>query len=75
MIKLSNKRTAILQWSLGYWVFVKDTNPNPDENYGDDWYRMNDEGLILDENNNVYDLNSFGINEEYYRSEVEGLKL
>lgn len=36
---------------------------------------MNDEGLILDENNNVYDLNSFGINEEYYRSEVEGLKL
>lgn len=47
MIKLLNKRLAILQWALGYWVFVKDTNPNPDENYGAAWYRMKMMELFL----------------------------
>lgn len=75
MIKLLNKRLSILQWALGYWVFVKDTNPNPDENYGAAWYRMNNDGIIFDEKNVAYDLESFGANEEYYSSEVEGIKL
>lgn len=55
--------------------FVKDTNPNPDENYGAAWYRMNNDGIIFDEKNVAYDLESFGANEEYYSSEVEGIKL
>lgn len=68
MFKLSNKRLAILQWALGYWVYVKDTNPDKNINYGAHWYRMSDDGTI-------YDIGAFGINEEYYSSEVEGIKL
>lgn len=47
MIKLSNKRMAIVQWALGYWVYVKDTNPDENTNYGAHWYRMSVEKLKL----------------------------
>lgn len=75
MYKLLNKRTAILQWTLGYWVYVKDTNPNKDENCGADWYYMDTDGVIRDEKNGVYDLYCFGANEEYYSGEEVGLKI
>lgn len=75
MYKLLSKRTAILQWTLGYWVYVKDTNPNQDENCGADWYYMDTDGIIRDEKNGVYDLDCFGANEEYYSGEEVGLKI
>ena len=49
MIKLPNKRTAIALLAMGNWVYVKDTNPNEAENCGGDWFRMNDNGEIIDE--------------------------
>lgn len=75
MIKLSNKRMAIVQWALGYWVYVKDTNPDKNTNYGAHWYRMSDDGTIYDEENIAYDISAFSTSEEYYSSEVEKLKL
>lgn len=75
MFRLSNKRLAILQWALGYWVYVKDTNLDKNINYGAHWYRMSDDGTIYDDKNIAYDIGAFGINEEYYSSEVEGIKL
>lgn len=75
MFKLTSKRLAILQWALGYWVYVKDTNPDKNTNYGEHWYRMGDDGTIYDEDNLAYDISAFGMNEEYYSSESEEMKL
>ena len=66
---------AIVQWALGYWVYVKDTNSDKNTNYGACWYRMNDDGTIYDEENIAYDISAFSTSEEYYSSEVEQLKL
>ena len=46
MYKLSSKRLAIMYWASGYWVYVKDTNPDKNTNYGEHWYRMGDDGTI-----------------------------
>lgn len=66
MIKLLNKRMAILLLASGEWIYVHDTNPNETDNYGAGWFQMNDNGEILDEKGEKYSIDDFGIAEEYF---------
>ncbi len=66
MIKLLNKKMAIKLWAFGKWIYVRDTNPNEAENYGADWFHMNNDGEILDKKGEKYSIDDFGINEEYF---------
>ena len=66
MIKLLNKKMAIRLWASSKWIYVKDTNPNEDKNYGADWFYMNNDGEILDKKGEKYSIDSFGTNEEYF---------
>ena len=70
MIKLANKRMALAYWATGYWVYVKDTNPNEAENCGAGWFRMNDDGEIVDEKGTKYVSEDFSENmDEYFALE------
>lgn len=70
MIKLANKRMALAYWATGYWVYVKDTNPNEAENCGAGWFRMNDDGEIVDEKGTKYVSEDFSANmDEYFALE------
>ena len=66
MIKLLNKKMAIKLWASSKWIYVRDTNPNEDKNYGADWFYMNNDGEILDKKGEKYSIDSFGTNEEYF---------
>lgn len=70
MIKLPNKRTAIALMAMGNWVYVKDINPNEAENCGAGWFRMNDNGEIIDEQGVKYVSEDFSADmDEYFALE------
>ena len=70
MIKLANKRTAIGFLAAGHWVYVKDTNPNEAENCGAGWFRMNDDGEIVDDKGTKYVSEDFSAKfDEYFALE------
>ena len=69
MIKLLNKRMAILIWASGEYVYVRDTNPDEAENCGEGWFYMNDDGVIFDKAGEKYSIDDFGTNEEYFALE------